>query len=112
MVKTVTTEGICIGDAQYKQCILLTANKVEVLKEIKSLADISNELLERILSKQPDVVLIGTGKSPQWPAKNQYLDWHNAGVGIETMDTPAACRTFNLLMSEERIVAAIMLPLT
>ncbi len=110
-VKTATTDGIRIGENIYTHSILLTAGNIESLNEIQSLEDISNEILEKILAKHPDVILIGTGSQAQRPSSKQNLDWLNAGVGIETMDTQAACRTFNLLMSEDREVAAILLPL-
>lgn len=110
-VKTATTDGIHIGENIYTHSILLTAGNIESLNEIQSLEDISNEVLEKILVKHPDVILIGTGSQAQRPSSKQNLDWLNAGVGIETMDTQAACRTFNLLMSEDREVAAILLPL-
>ena len=108
-IKSVSSAGIQIGDNLFKSSILLTADTIEPLETINSLADISNQLLEGIIVKHPAVILIGTGKQPQRASEKQSLDWQNAGIGIEVMDTPAACRTFNLLMSEDREVAAILM---
>jgi uncharacterized protein len=109
-VHSISTEGIRIGDDCYRQSLLLTGNSITLLPEIQSLADISNALIESALTEGPDVVLIGTGANILRPSREQYLDWLNASVGIETMDTNAASRTFNVLVSEDRQVAAILIP--
>lgn len=57
-----------------------------------------------------EVVLLGTGDRQVFPDPRVTAPLVNGGVGIETMDTPAACRTYNLLMGEERIVAAVLFP--
>ena len=57
-----------------------------------------------------DVVLLGCGEQMEFvsPALRQQLQ--KAGVSIEPMDTGAACRTFNVLMAEERRVVAALFP--
>ncbi len=54
------------------------------------------------------VLLIGTGRRivPIAPDIRQAL--RRCGIGVEIMDTGAACRTFNVLLSEERAVAALL----
>lgn len=111
-VRSINAEGIQIGEDCYQQSLLLTDSKITLLPQIHSLADICNELIESALADGPDVVLIGTGATLLRPSRNQYLDWLNAQVGIETMDTRAASRTFNILVSEDRPVAAILIPIT
>jgi len=64
---------------------------------------------DKILNCQPDVLILGTGKSLKFPAnelRHQFLQ-HN--IGLEVMDTGAACRTYNVLLSEGRNVAAAIL---
>lgn len=111
-VRSISAEGIRIGEDWYQQSILLTGNAIRLLPEIQCLADISNQLLESALENSPDVVLIGTGAVVLQPSRDQYLDWLNAPVGIESMDTRAASRTFNVLISEDRPVTAILIPIT
>ncbi|RKZ37697.1 MAG: hypothetical protein DRQ37_01300 [Gammaproteobacteria bacterium] len=69
------------------------------------------EHLEEILKLQPEVVLLGTGKHQQFPPTVVIAPLVEAGVGFEIMDTAAACRTYNVLLSEGRRVAAALLPL-
>ena len=58
-----------------------------------------------------ELVLIGLGRrgAPVAPALRAALK--AKGIGIEAMDTGAACRTYNLLLAEDRLVAAALLPL-
>lgn len=60
---------------------------------------------------QIDILLVGAGAdvAPLPPATLAALE--GAGLGVEVMATPAACRTFNVLLAEERRVAAALLPL-
>ncbi|EAQ01602.1 hypothetical protein OB2597_04158 [Pseudooceanicola batsensis HTCC2597] len=62
------------------------------------------------LAGQIDVLFVGTGAEmgPVPPAFRQALD--AAGIGVEPMASPAACRTYNVLLSEGRRVAAALLP--
>jgi uncharacterized protein len=62
------------------------------------------------LAAEVDVLLIGTGEqmTPIPPALRTACE--SVGIGVEFMGTPAACRTFNVLMSEGRRVAAALLP--
>lgn len=109
-IHSISAEGIRIGDTYYQQSLLLTGKNISLLPQIICLADITNALIESALEHQPDVVLIGTGNTLQRPSRTQYLDWLNASVGVEIMDTHAASRTFNVLLSEARQVATILIP--
>jgi len=62
------------------------------------------------LAGQVDVIFVGTGADTAHlpPAFRETLD--SAGLGVEAMATPPACRTFNVLLSEGRRIAAALLP--
>ena len=62
---------------------------------------------EDILATQPDVVILGTGWQPVFVPRELTFSMARRGVGFEVMDTPAACRTFNVLLSEGRRPAAL-----
>ncbi len=57
-----------------------------------------------------ELLLIGTGPKTQLLPSRLRADLRALGLGLEVMDTGAACRTYNLLVSEERRVAAALLP--
>jgi uncharacterized protein len=56
-----------------------------------------------------DVLVLGTGDALRFPAPACLQSLTRAGIGIEVMDTPAACRTYNVLLGEDRRVAAAVL---
>ena len=64
---------------------------------------------EQVLALQPELVIFGSGERLQFVAPGLYRSLIEARVGIETMDTAAACRTYNVLASEGRSVIAALL---
>ena len=62
-----------------------------------------------LLALHPDVVLLGTGRRQRFPHPRLTAALARAGIGVEVMDTAAACRTYNILMSEGRRVLAAFL---
>jgi uncharacterized protein len=76
-----------------------------------SLAALAAEHFEQVLALAPELVIFGSGDKLKFVSPGLYRCLIEAGVGIETMDTGAACRTFNVLASEGRsVVAALLLP--
>lgn len=62
------------------------------------------------LAGSVDVLLVGTGSEMAHLPADLRSRLEAAGLGVETMNTPAACRTFNVLLSEGRRVAAAVQP--
>ena len=69
----------------------------EVIEKIK---------LEPLLKAQANVILIGTGKTQQFPSAAIWQKLVANGVGFEVMTTDSACRTYNVLLGDARKVAA------
>ena len=67
------------------------------------------EDFEALLVLRPEVVLLGTGRQQRFPHPRLTSVLAQAGIGFESMDTAAACRTYNILMSEGRRVLAAFL---
>lgn len=58
---------------------------------------------------QVEIVLLGTGPRQRFPHPRLTAALAQAGIGLEVMDVQAACRTYNILVAEERKVAAALL---
>ena len=56
-----------------------------------------------------EIVLLGTGETQRFPHPRLTASLAKAGIGVEVMNLQAACRTYNILMAEERKVAAALL---
>ncbi len=64
---------------------------------------------ERILALRPEVVIFGSGQRLRFPAPALLRALIEQRIGVETMDTAAACRTYNVLVSEQRSAVAALL---
>ena len=62
-----------------------------------------------ILALNPEIVLLGTGPKQRFPHPRLTRALMEKRIGVEAMDLQAACRTYNILMAEERRVAAAIL---
>ena len=63
---------------------------------------------KEILEESPVVVLVGTGKGFAMAPASFASACYSAGIGVESMDTPAACRTYNVIAGEGRQVVALL----
>lgn len=64
---------------------------------------------EIISELNPEVVLLGTGRQLRFPAADLIAPLRFKNIGLEVMDTAAACRSYAVLMSEGRLVIAALL---
>jgi uncharacterized protein len=89
---------------------LLVPWKGEVLPWApRQVQDLGPEHFEQTLALQPDLVIFGSGARLQFVSPGLWRCLIEHRIGIETMDTAAACRTFNVLASEGRSVVAALL---
>jgi uncharacterized protein len=73
-------------------------------------AELTPAHFEQILALAPELVIFGSGSRLKFVAPALYRSLIERGVGLETMDTAAACRTFNVLVNEGRqVVGAFLL---
>ena len=93
---------VTINDVVYTQNLILSAR---VLIENWEARDFSP-----ILSLKPEVVILGTGTTLVFPELALLQPFYKQHIGVEVMDSAAACRTFNVLMAEDRnaVVALIV----
>lgn len=64
----------------------------------------------RDLAERIDVLFVGTGADVAHLPDDLVEDLQEAGIGVEAMASPAACRTYNVLLSEGRRIAVALVP--
>jgi uncharacterized protein len=74
-----------------------------------AVGELASGHLAPLLALSPEILLLGTGSRLQFPAPWVARACADAGAGLEVMDTPAACRTYNVLLTEARRVVAALL---
>jgi uncharacterized protein len=73
--------------------------------------ELTIEHLEPAFALEPTIIVLGTGSERPLPDVELMAAAAERSVGLEIMSTPAACRTFNVLLSEHRrVVAALFNP--
>jgi uncharacterized protein len=72
--------------------------------------DLAPEHFEPLAARAPEVVLLGTGAVQRFAHPRLIAALAARRIGVESMDTGAACRTYNILMSEGRKVLAALIP--
>jgi uncharacterized protein len=102
------------GEVQINEVVLrapciVTAQQLVSDWQARSINTLAITDLEQIFALQPDVVLLGTGPKQIFPQREIRQAFAARKVGLEVMDLGAACRTYNILVQEERRVAAALL---
>jgi uncharacterized protein len=99
-----------LGVVEYRDNVLVTPERVVTGWTAGGFDTLSETDFAALVELKPEVVLLGTGASLRFPHPRLTRALTNAGIGVEVMDTPAACRTFNILAAEgRRVVAAVIL---
>jgi uncharacterized protein len=98
-----------VGNVRYEKCVVVTPQTVSEwpVARFESLAPADFGFIAEL---KPEIVILGTGARQRFPGPALREALAATGAGVEIMDTPAACRTYNILASEGRkVVAAIVL---
>ncbi len=99
-----------VGGIDHGQSVLVPWQGAVQAWGVAQVAQLTAAHFERSLALQPELVIFGSGTRLQFIAPALYRSLIERRIGIETMDTAAACRTFNVLASEgRRVLAALLL---
>jgi uncharacterized protein len=107
-IRRVEKGRIGIGDAHYEETVALSSEQIFADLRAPAIEELAVEDLELLLETTPEIVVIGTGWAPARPPRELTFAMARRGIGLEVMDTPAACRTFNILIAEGRRPAALL----
>jgi uncharacterized protein len=99
-----------VNEDVYRGAVIVSPSAVIAEPNVHGLQDLEQVDLARILALKPELLLLGTGARQSFPPPAFGAQFLRAGIGFEVMDTGAACRTFNVLVMEQRQVAALLLP--
>ncbi len=101
---------VTVNEAVYRQSLVMTASSIHCPWPVSSLEQLTRENLTPIFDSKPTVVLLGTGTRQLFPQAKIFALFGERGIGLEVMDNGALCRTFNILVAEDRdVTAAIIL---
>jgi uncharacterized protein len=100
------TDFVRLGVVEYRGSILVTSERIVTGWAAGGFDALSEADFAALAALAPEVALFGTGSRLRFPHPRLTRALTDAGIGLEVMDTPAVCRTFNILAAEGRKVAA------
>lgn len=100
---------IQVNDQKISHSLIVTPNQLIDPWPPHSIADLTADYLQIIINLRPSIVLLGSGENLAFPDAALLNMFYQQNMGIEVMNNGAACRTYSVLMSEGRTVAAALL---
>ncbi|MFQ6003895.1 MAG: Mth938-like domain-containing protein [Woeseia sp.] len=100
---------IKVGDRLLRRDLALTTDEVIDDWPATVIEQLTEDDFEPLFTSEPELILLGTGRQPVFPPRDLVFALARRGIGLEAMDTAAACRTFNILVSDGRRVAAVLI---
>ncbi|MFN3594129.1 MAG: Mth938-like domain-containing protein [Thiobacillaceae bacterium] len=100
---------VTVNGQRYEASLIVLPERVIAGWAVRAFGELKARHLGELLPLKPEIVLLGTGARQRFPAPALLADLIRANVGLEVMDTQAACRTYNILVAEGRRVAAALI---
>jgi uncharacterized protein len=99
-----------VNRRRHTTSLVVSGDRVVADWPAASVESLTADHLAALVALAPEIVLLGTGPQFQFPPPALLAPLRQAGIGVEVMDTPAACRTYNILLGEGRnVVAALVI---
>ncbi len=99
---------IIVNQVSYRSTLVVLPDRVIDDWSPSSPGEMTLEDFHWLAALSPEIILLGTGRTQQFPHPSLMQPIMQHRIGLEVMDTAAACRTYNILMSEGRRVAAAL----
>ncbi|MFK8030558.1 MAG: Mth938-like domain-containing protein [Gammaproteobacteria bacterium] len=108
LITGIDSGAIRVDEDVITSSFILNADTV-VTWPVSHVNQIESDHWQAVLDTQPEIILLGTGPTLIFPEPHQLKAAYDRQIGVEVMDTEAACRTYNLLVHERRKVTAALI---
>lgn len=109
LVSRYAAGSVSVNEVIYTHSLILLPDTVVADWGATDFAGLNAAHFQRLAGFKPEVALLGTGARQRFPSPALTAALAHAGIGLEVMDTGAACRTYNILAGEGRRVAAALI---
>jgi uncharacterized protein len=101
---------VAVNGQKWTESLVLSSSGELLAWDSPSFEALTQPHFDRLAQGRPELVIFGSGARLRFVAPALLRGLIEHGIGVETMDTPAACRTYNILAGEgRRVVAALLL---
>lgn len=101
--------GVIVGGVEYRSSVIVPWQGLVAAWPVRRFEDLHESHFAALAQLAPELVILGSGARLRFPAAPLLRPLIARAIGIESMDTGAACRTYNVLFSEGRAVIAALL---
>lgn len=102
--------SVSVNGKHFGQSLIIASTRLHENWDVDTIDRLQAIHIDQVLAFEPELIIIGTGSRLIFPAVEVYASIIRHGIGVDFMDTGAACRTYNILMSEGRgVVAGLIL---
>lgn len=101
-------DGVRVGKEWYRDHLILSSQHILSDWTVTTPDILQANDLSAAIELDPEIILLGTGNHLPLPNIDLMAELAGQGIGLEIMDTPAACRTYNVLIHESRNVVAAL----
>ena len=106
-----TSECVFVNNKLHNKSLLITPDSLIPSWGVNDISQLNENNLAQVIQHQPEIVLIGTGEKLILPDPKMIAYFAQQQIGLETMNTQAACRTYGILAAEQRkVMAGIIIP--
>jgi uncharacterized protein len=109
LIEGFTPRSVTVAQREYRHPLIVTPERIFEPWHPQAVAELRIEDFACLSELELEVILLGTGEKQIFPPSLLQVEFGRGGVGFETMNTAAACRTFNILAGEGRKVAAALI---
>jgi uncharacterized protein len=110
LIRRYSADHIVVGDREIRESTIITPTAL-IAWAPRNVEELSATHLAALFDLSPEVVVLATGATQKFPRAALRAEFATRKIGLEVMEIGAACRTYNVLVGEERkVVAAILLP--
>lgn len=109
VINAYTRQSVSINGQEHHGSVLVPPSGAPLAWPAATLADLTEAHFEQIAALNPELVVFGSGPTLRFPPPALMRALMQRRIGVETMDTAAACRTYNILVGEGRQVVAALL---
>ena len=103
-------DGFTVNKEKFKQSLIISADDLITDWQPQSISDLTANHWHLVIEQQPHILIIGVGKSMDFIHPEVLAPLYTANIGVEVMNTESACRTLNVLLTENRHVIAALFP--
>jgi uncharacterized protein len=100
---------VMVNRQRFERSLVVLPDRILLDWPPKRFDDLAPEHLAALAGLDREIILLGTGAQLRFPRPEIIEPLMRSGVGVEVMDLQAACRTYNILLAEDRRVAAALL---